>query len=275
MDPRIASFLHARLDGPVVIGDHSWLDGTRPTVLRTKDRAGREWFVKQHVLADFYAAERDAYERWVPALGDRAPSLFAADDELLTLIVTALPGVMPERWEDPELQFQAGILLRRFHDAETLPPYVDIVARKLDALDRILPRAEELIDRGALDFARSQLVELGYVAALRCVPCHLDYSPRNWLVDDGVLYVIDFGDCRTDAWVNDFGRLFLGWHLHGEPKEAFLDGYGRVPTDDESALLRACYAARMVEQIVFAREYGLAQAEAGCRGVLAELTTPA
>jgi thiamine kinase-like enzyme len=25
------------------------------------------------------------------------------------------------------------------------------------------------------------------------VPCRRDYTPRNWLIGDGVLYVIDFG----------------------------------------------------------------------------------
>lgn len=89
----------------------------------------------------------------------------------------------------------------------------------------------------------------------------------------GQLYVIDFGDSSPDAWINDFGRLFIGWRLAPEPKAAFLDGYGRRPTADELALLRASYTATLISQIAFAHEQGYTQAEAACRQVLQSLMT--
>jgi Ser/Thr protein kinase RdoA (MazF antagonist) len=269
--PDIQPFVRGALGGFTVVEDKTWSDGRRPTVLHVRDRAGREWYVKRNVLAVVYHREIRAYSRWAAALGERAPRLVASDDDLLALLVTALPGASPANWQDVNVQREAGRILRRLHHAESLPPIDDIVDAKLEELDRAAPSALGLVGAKVVDLARSRLKELVAITPLGRVPCHLDYSPRNWLVDDGRLSVIDFGDSGPDAWVNDLGRLFLGWDISDEAKEAFLDGYGRTPNADEYELLEACYAARMIESIVFAREYGLTEAEAGCRRVLANL----
>lgn len=105
------------------------------------------------------------------------------------------------------------------------------------------------------------------------MPCHCDYSPRNWLVAGENLHVIDFGDARPDVWVHDFGRLLLGWHLPPEARSALFDGYGRTPSEEDMAVLRASYASDLVWGIVWTHEHGNARLEASCRELLVTLLT--
>jgi hypothetical protein len=51
-------------------------------------------------------------------------------------------------------------------------------------------------------------------------------------------------------------------------QEAFLDGYGRQPNDDELFLLRVCYALAVVRYVILARAFGQADHEASLRAVL-------
>lgn len=267
----LVHFLQSALDSPRVVEDLTWTDGDRPTVLKVEDRRGELWIAKQHRLREQYRAELTAYHRWVDHLDGRAPSLHAADDDLMVLIIDALPGDTPRDWTRPELLREAGRILRALHEAETYPPYDDLVEDKLARLDDVAPEAQRLLEPHVLEVARAQLEALDGVAAPRRVPCHLDYSPRNWLLHAARLSVFDFGDAGPDAWINDFGRLFIGWRLAPAPKQAFLDGYGATPTADDLRILRASYTARLVSHVVFAHEHGYTQAGAACRQLLDEL----
>jgi hypothetical protein len=268
MDPELEDFLRGTLSSPAVVADHSWHDGLRPLVLEVRDRTGRSWVVKRYADADLYFSELIAYRRWVPALEDRAPELRASDDNLHSLVLTALPGKTPERWQDSDVQHQAGRLLRRFHDAESFPPDDDANARMLYRLDRVAPEARKLLAPGVIDFVRGEINALDRITAPPQVSCHLDYSPRNWLVEHGHLRIIDFGDAAPDTWIADFGRLFVGWRLSPSGKEAFLAGYGRMPTADDLALLRTSYATTLIAHVVVARERGYANYEAACQVLL-------
>jgi Ser/Thr protein kinase RdoA (MazF antagonist) len=102
------------------------------------------------------------------------------------------------------------------------------------------------------------------VADLRRVPCHRDFTPRNWIVDDhGVVRVIDFGHSRPDLWVLDVEKV---WSLHlaerADRADAFWDGYGHSPTDEDRAVLGAAAALAAVSTITWAREHGDAVFEA-------------
>ena len=199
-------------------------------------------------------AERDAYTRWVPALRPRAPRLLSFDDGLQLLVLSALPGLRPEDWTAPDLQHQAGRLLRALHDAEDLGSWDDMVAAKCSKLDYWAARGRGLVEARLVRGVRARLAPLDGIKAQR-VPCHADFSPRNWLVADGHLGVIDFGDARGDVWVHDFGRLLLGWRLGGDGRAALFDGYGRTPTVEDLELLRASYAVDLVWGIVWADEH--------------------
>jgi thiamine kinase-like enzyme len=87
------------------------------------------------------------------------------------------------------------------------------------------------------------------------VPCHHDYTPRNWLVHQGALQVIDFEWSGLDARVADFARLHLGvWATRPDLREAFLGGYGQELSLAEHETLRGCAALTAVWLLVRAHE---------------------
>jgi Ser/Thr protein kinase RdoA (MazF antagonist) len=100
--------------------------------------------------------------------------------------------------------------------------------------------------------------EVETLSGLPCpgqVPCHRDYTPRNWLVKDGVQYAIDFEHARLDVWLADLARLHLGiWPDRPDLKEAFLAGYGRQLSDTDHAILQGVAALTATWLVVKARE---------------------
>ena len=61
---------------------------------------------------------------------------------------------------------------------------------------------------------------------------HGDWQPRNWLVHEGVVRVIDFGRADLRPAFTDFTRL-AAQQFRGAPEleAAFLDGYGHDPRE--------------------------------------------
>src|SRR4051812_43727808 len=132
----------AQVIGPYdVVKDHSWKHQWS-SVVQLRDRAGHEWFLKQHRDRDRYLAEVTAYQRWVPALPEppppprgapppaaRAPMLppHAAPHRAIALPpLPARPAPGPTATIEPAhvrteiaTQRQAGALLRRLHSAHS------------------------------------------------------------------------------------------------------------------------------------------------------------
>ena len=274
------------LGGCTLIRDCTW-QHRMSRVLRLRDRTGADWFLKQHRDQDRYDAELTAYRRWVPALGGRAPNLRSCEDELRAIILSAVPGTLapwpsqaapavPGRLHGSEVAIhrQAGEVLRRLHEAQEPLPWPDLGAAKADELDRLAARAAGLFTAGELSFARSQVRALGSVTAAVMVPCHRDYTPRNWLVHDGALSVIDFEWVRLDAPVSDMARLYLNvWPGRPDLAEAFLAGYGRPrPLDaDDRAILNGCVAVTAIWLIIKARESAQPSFEDAVRAALHHL----
>ncbi|HEV2370296.1 MAG TPA: aminoglycoside phosphotransferase family protein [Acidimicrobiales bacterium] len=271
MDIDLEAHLRALLGPYRVIADHTWPEWREALVLELADAEGVRWFLKRHRRAEGYRAELRAYQRWVPVLGPHAPRLGDADDPSQSLVISAVAGRRPEQWVSPQLQHDAGALLRRFHDAEDLGPWEDMVAAKTARLEFWAARGGGLVDRQLVGAVRARLKALEGIGPVRCVPSHRDYSPRNWLVSDGQLHVIDFGDAGPDVWVHDFGRLLLSWRLPPQARAAFFDGYGRTPTEEDMAVLRASYAADLVFGIVWTHEHTNAKLEASLRELLVGL----
>jgi Ser/Thr protein kinase RdoA (MazF antagonist) len=240
----------SRVLGPCdVLDDSSWKH-QMSLVLRIRDATGAEWFLKRHRDRDRYDAELTAYQRWVPALRGSAPQLRAFDGSLQALILTALPGA-PAPWpaslagepsakgaSEMDVQHEAGTILRRLHDAQPPRTWPDFAAAKVQQFDALRPALGGLLARTALDAARREVVALAEFCPPVRVPCHHDYTPRNWLVDDGTMYAIDFEWAGLDVWVADLARLHLGvWATRPDLRDAFLDGYGRqLSCADEKAL---------------------------------------
>jgi hypothetical protein len=116
-------------------------------------------------------------------------------------------------------------------------------------------RAEHLLSPRELSFVREQVRTLDELGPRVRVPCHHDYSPRNWLVDAGRVGVIDFDLARWEDWVNDLWRLRFGvWWDRPDLQAAFLDGYGRELDGDDVEVLRRCGALAAVATVAWAHE---------------------
>jgi len=247
--------------------DCSWAHGMS-AVLRLRDARGVTWFAKRHRDRDRLAAEITAYRQWVRALSGHAPRLHAADDSRSAIIVSAVAGE-PVPWPAADLRAlpdtarlaeqavhrEAGVLLRRLHDAQPPLPWDDWGAAKVAEFDGLMPMASQLLGKRDLALARAEVETLSGLPCPGRVPCHRDYTPRNWLADDGVQYVIDFEHARLDVWLADLARLRLGiWPGRPDLKEAFLDGYGRQLSDTDHAILHGVAALTATWLVVKARE---------------------
>lgn len=193
-----------RVLGPCqVLADCSW--GHRMSlVLRIRDASDTVWFLKHHADLTRYRAELNAYRDWVPALLDAAPGLRAFDDPLQAMILSAAPGIQAQwpsskiggpaadRSAEQAIQHAAGRILRRLHDAQSALPWPDFAAVKAEQFDRLKPAAAALLEWRTLEIAGAQVAALADIPGPARVPCHHDYTPRNWLVDGGRLHVIDF-----------------------------------------------------------------------------------
>lgn len=271
--------------GPCELSEDCSWEHRRSSVLRLRDLSGATWFLKPHRERERYAAELTAYRRWVPALGGRAPRLRAFDDSLQAVILSALPGE-PAQWPAPLVdgppnarhaaegatQHDAGVLLRRFHDAQPPLAWNDFGPAKMDELDRLRPDAAGLLTPRELGFARSEVAALAGIADLVMVPCHRDYTPRNWLADAGQLYVVDFEWSRLDVWISDLARLHLGaWASRPDLQDAFLHGYRRELDDTDRAILQGCAVLTAVWLMTKARETGQRSFEDSSRAALRRL----
>jgi hypothetical protein len=269
-----------------LVKDCSW-DHRMSSVLRLRDTDGLTWFLKRHGDRERYNAELLAYRKWVPALGSSAPRLHAFKDSLATIILSAVPGE-PAPWPAQEasgvsdaersaeqaIQRSAGVLLREFHDGQTGLPCSDCGMAKVEEFDRLRPLAVGLLSQRELEFARSKVAALDGMPCPGLVPCHRDYTPRNWLIDEGALYVVDFEWCRMDLWISDLARLHLGvWANRPDLREAFLSGYGLHLSDADREILHGCAVVTAVWLLIKARETRQASFEDASREALLRLLT--
>lgn len=218
-----------------VLVDHSWgLADT--TVLELRSRQGR-LVLKAGGPADHHIerelrAHREWLGPWV-ATG-HAPSLMYGDSSAKLLVTVYLPGRLVEgtpAQDDPDAYRQAGELLARYHgqvsvqDPEWHDRFRARVERHLARPHRIDPNIAKLAcDEVATWPGGGSMV----------VPTHGDWQPRNWLIDDGVVRVIDFGRADLRPRTEDFVRLARQDFARDHNLEAaFLDGYGRDPREPE------------------------------------------
>lgn len=156
-----------------------------------------------------------------------APQLIAADREARILCAEFLPGTLVEGTAseaEPGISEQAGELLRALHSAsESLDESIERHMRKkaLQWLNRPhrIPPAQA--DRAG-EILRTHRPEPVIV-----VPSHGDFSPRNWIVCDGRVALIDFGRFGHRPAVLDFLRIAgRQWRTYPATRAAFYRGYG-------------------------------------------------
>lgn len=272
MDPAVVAWAPTVLPAPVTeVADRSWPDG-KSSVHQVQDGGGSSWFIKHHRDREWYSAEVAAYRRWVPALGDRAPVLHARNDGLCAIVVSALRASGRQDWHDDDVRRDAGVALRALHSAESFGLWDDIAAAKQADLERWTRRGAGLLSGTEAGIAQRCITALAGLPAPERVPCHRDYTPRNWIIDNGRVRVIDFEETQPDAWMSDIGRMTIGfWPGKPHLTDAVLDGYGRRLSADDEATATCLFAVSAVKFIVLGTELGKRDFVARTRHVLRQL----
>jgi hypothetical protein len=243
--PRQCELIEAWLPGAVVEADMSW-QLVETAVLRA--RAGEQVVVVKAGGASDHHIEREirAHREWTgPWLRrGRAARMLHADVEAKILVTEYLPGTLVQGTAaaaEMDTYVQAGELLRAFHSQAAIedPDYEPRMNAKavawLDAPHRIAPDAAETLRAMVLAWPQDPAV---------CVPTHGDWQCRNWLHDDGVLRVIDFGRAGLRPAAEDFERLAVQEFVrHPGAEAAFLSGYGKDPREADAWFRQRARAA--------------------------------
>ena len=216
LTPRHLELLGAWLGSWQVIHDHSWpLQDT--TVLQVRTEQGGDVIVKASATSQHLPREIAAHRDHLRALPGLAPQLLHASAEDRILVTRYLPGRLvegtPEEWQ-PECYRQAGALLARLMVPQgTSDIYVDKILRRTAELLRsagplLAPGLHAAVTR-AFDGFAPEPVSL--------VLTHGDFHPRNWLIHQGQVALIDFGRAAPRHWTSDLVRL-RHQQLRGEPQ---------------------------------------------------------
>lgn len=230
----VRQFVDVHLGEAELVDDMSW--GQVDTKVLHVRAGGEDFVVKSAGLQNHHIGrEITAHESFTAALVslDRTGRLIAADRSLNVLITTYQPGSLVEGTThelDPAIHTQAGVALRALHDQHTRVDndYEQNATKRsfawLDRPHQIAPHIEAEARRRLAAYVPLPVV---------LVPTHGDWQPRNWLVHNGRLRVIDFGRFDFRPAATDLCRLEVQqWAQSAELESAFIDGYGRDPRDE-------------------------------------------
>jgi hypothetical protein len=231
LSPRQRDLVESWLPGVEVEADMSW-GLVETTVLRSRV-GGRVVVVKAGGASD-RSIEREirAHREWTGPWVERgrAGRMLHADVGARLLVTEYLPGRLvlgTAAAAEMDTYVQAGELLRDFHAQGSFedPDYESRMNAKalawLAGPHRIAPEVVETL---------REMVRSWPPVTTTCVPTHGDWQSRNWLIDDGVLRVIDFGRAELRPAAEDFERLaFQEFVRHPGAEAAFLSGYGEDP----------------------------------------------
>jgi aminoglycoside/choline kinase family phosphotransferase len=262
-----------RAIGPIrEVADRSWPHG----VTRVWQVRGSEvWWVKQHTQVRKFRQEARAYAEVVPRLaagGFRVPGQVARFDGLRVLVLSHLPGD-PARADDLALYEQAGRILAALHelplvDQDPVPIAAALRARVLRWIDE----AGEVVDDRTIDRVAEQLEDVALFDGCRRAWCHRDFSPRNWLAQDGVLGLLDFEHCSPDLPLFDFVKLADdAWRRIPATRDAVLRGYGVPWSADDRERLRRLMWLHALGTVSWAATHGDPDYERHGRGLMTAL----
>lgn len=264
--------------GPFEIVSGAQRPDGRSSISRLRTSSGH-CYLKVHEKQDVWAQEVHGYERWAAAFDGYAPPLLALHEAApLALVVGELPGKVLEDLNLPVEQERAvwrraGQMLTRLHgyaageffgpcrrDGSPLGDAInDAVVYVRSALEQETEKAASAgyLDEDELGVMRSALPLTSAFVGEKPIPCHRDYCPYNWLVDDQGNWcgVIDFEFAHWDVRVADFSR-YPDWEWMKRPDllEAFFEGYGRrlTPAEEEQRLV--AYAQYALSAIIWGME---------------------
>jgi hypothetical protein len=237
LSPRQRELLRSWLPGALLERGHGW--GLVATSVLEMVRGDERYIVKAGGPDDHHIArELEAHEKWLApwtSIG-RAPVLVHGDPDAKLLVTRWLPGHLvlgTTHADSPGTYVQAGRLLALLHGQGE--PVVDEAyeasenAKSLAWLDR-----SHRIDAETEARLRTEIASWPAPPAA-LVPTHGDWQPRNWLVIDGTMSVIDFGRAALRPAMSDLTRLTAQDFARDASLEgAFLEGYGPDPREPEA-----------------------------------------
>jgi len=233
---RQQALLEQWFPGASVERNHGW--GLVETIVLEMTHAGSRFIVKAGGESDHHIErELHAHLNWLGpwTSRSRAPILMRGDAEAKLLVTRYLPGRLvlgSEHAHDLPTYRQAGELLALLH-AQTVVKDDEYEKREnekslalLNGPHRIAPVTVERL--------RAEIAGWPTPAA-RLVPTHGDWQPRNWLIHNDVVSVIDFGRAAMRPALTDFARLAVQ-EFRSDPnlETAFLDGYGTDPRETDA-----------------------------------------
>lgn len=221
------------LPGAVVGKDHSW--GLVQTTVLEMSCAGSRFIVKaggdddQHI-----AREIHAHLHWLRPWTSRgrAPALVHGDAEAKVLVTRYHVGELVlggGHADDPRIYRQAGELLALLHGQTAVAD--DDYERLANEKALAWLAGPHRIEASTVERLRAEIASWP-TPPVTLVPTHGDWQPRNWLVQDGVVSVIDFGRAAMRPAFTDFARLAVQ-DFRRDPRldAAFLEGYGTDPRE--------------------------------------------
>lgn len=233
LSTRQAELLDGWLPGAVVEADHTWEIAHRAVL---EVRHGTERLIVKAGRADDHHMDREitAHRQWLApwTRQGRAPRAVHQDQEARLLVSTYLPGHLvldTPAADDPDTFEQAGRLLALLHGQSSVTD--------LDAEAALNGRTLRWLDdphRISAATTRALREEIGSwpTPPTVLVPTHGDWQPRNWLVHDGRVSIIDFGRAGLRAAMSDLARLAaLDFARDAALEAAFLRGYGSDPRE--------------------------------------------
>ena len=271
LSPRQRALLDQWLPGASVERDHSW--GLVQTSVLEMTHGGSRFIVKAGGDDDHHV-ERELYAHlhWLMPWTSRgrAPALQHGDAEAKILVSRYQPGQLvlgSDHDGDPGTYRQAGELLALFH-GQAVVTDVDYEWRANEKALAWLSGPHRI---AASTVARLQAqIESWPTPPAVLTPTHGDWQPRNWLIHNDIVSVIDFGRAAMRPALTDFARLAVQ-EFRRDPhlEHAFLDGYGNDPRDPD-----AWYRTRVREAIGtagWARQVGDEAFEAQGQRMIAEV----
>jgi tRNA A-37 threonylcarbamoyl transferase component Bud32 len=236
LTPRQRALLDQWLPGASVEREHSW--GLVETTVLEMKHAGSRFIVKAGGDEDHHIdRELHAHRLWLAPWTSRgrAPALVHADAEAKLLVTQYLPGELvlgSGQDDDPGTFRQAGELLALFH-AQAVVTDDDYERRENDKALAWLSGPHRIAPSVAV-LLRARIAAWPTPSATLS-PTHGDWQPRNWLIHDGIVSVIDFGRAAMRPAMTDFARLAVqDFRRDPNLEAAFLDGYGSDPREPDA-----------------------------------------
>ncbi|MFD4368467.1 aminoglycoside phosphotransferase family protein [Rhodococcus sp. NPDC058521] len=252
-----------------IVDDYSWpLQDTTVLHVRTAD----EDCIVKASAASHHIPREIAAHHVLRDLPGTAPTLLHESAADFLLVTRYQPGEIvegaPAEWSADTYR-QAGALLNRL----LVPgdPSSDYSERLRRQCTFDLDNAVGLVATEHLNSLRDQLDSVVVQPVPVCFT-HGDYHPRNWLIDEGQVSVIDFGRAEQRHWTSDLFRLHNQQFVdRPDFEEAFLEGLGRTLDESDRDVWKLEQIHQSLSTVVWANGIGDTHFEDAGRAMVARI----